>query len=269
MSGLYVPLDVEYDSDDKLILAGPMAELLYVRGLAFCKRTMSNGDITRAQLAVVGRGIPSAAKHASALVETGAWLDQGDRWHVAAWLKRNKSVAEIKQDKANKKVASEMGNHKRWHTGPDGHPKADCSLCFPNGNPTPDPTGDAKPDRKGREGKGEPEPEGSQREARGKPEGRESTNAAAETQVIPGDGRAAAALELWIEHRTNVVEPENPEGFAIDLRRNDAKPAECAAYLAANPTADHIDLAEHVYGMNELALFGLTGISTVQRRRSA
>ncbi len=168
MSGLYVPLDVEYDSDDKLILAGPMAELLYVRGLAFCKRTMSNGDITRAQLAVVGRGIPSAAKHASALVETGAWLDQGDRWHVAAWLKRNKSVAEIKQDKANKKVASEMGNHKRWHTGPDGHPKADCSLCFPNGNPTPDPTGDAKPDRKGREGKGEPEPEGSQREARGK-----------------------------------------------------------------------------------------------------
>ena len=45
MSGLFVPLDVEYDSDDKMIEAGPMAELLYVRGMAFAKRTGSDGNI--------------------------------------------------------------------------------------------------------------------------------------------------------------------------------------------------------------------------------
>ena len=63
---VYVPLDVEYASDDKIIEAGPMAELVYVRGLAFCKRTLNDGEITRAQLAVVAVGISSPLRHVRA-----------------------------------------------------------------------------------------------------------------------------------------------------------------------------------------------------------
>lgn len=147
MSGLYVALDVEYDSDDKMILAGPMAELLYVRGLAFCKRTMSNGNISRAQLAVVGRGIPAAKKHADALVEVGAWVITPTGWHVAAWLKRNKSAEEIVDDRAARKAASVQANHNRWHTGPDGKPSQTCPICRPKTDPTPDPK--PKPEPKG------------------------------------------------------------------------------------------------------------------------
>lgn len=170
MSGLYVPLDVEYDSDDKLILAGPMAELLYVRGLVFAKRTMSNGDISAAQLTVVGRGIPSAAKHAAKLSEVGAWRVTATGWHIAAWLKRNKSVDTIASERDAKKAASVKANHERWHVGSDGKPSVTCPLC----HPIPDPKPDAKPDPKPKpepegEPKPEPEPEGegsqSQRES--------------------------------------------------------------------------------------------------------
>ena len=38
MTGLFVPLDVNYYEDSKIRQVGPMAELLYVRSLAFVKR---------------------------------------------------------------------------------------------------------------------------------------------------------------------------------------------------------------------------------------
>ena len=50
MSGLFVPLDVDYADDPKIIEAGPLAELLFVRGLAFCKQQLSDGHIARSQL---------------------------------------------------------------------------------------------------------------------------------------------------------------------------------------------------------------------------
>lgn len=168
MSGLYVPLDVEFDSDDKLILAGPMAELLFVRGLAFAKRTMSNGDITTAQLVVVGRGIPSAKKHAERLVEVGAWRATPNGFHITAWLKRNKSVDAITSEREAKKAASAKANHERWHVGDGTKPSATCPLCHPQSDPTSDPTSDPKPKP---EPEGEPKPEGSQRESESEREG--------------------------------------------------------------------------------------------------
>lgn len=170
MSGLYVPLDVEYDSDDKLILAGPMAELLYIRGLVFAKRTMSNGDITRSQLIVIGRGIPSAKKHAEKLAEVGAWRATATGWHIAAWLKRNKSVEAIGTERDAKKAASIKANHERWHVGDNTKPSATCPLCHPTPDPLADPKSDPKP-KPEPEGEPKPEGEGSQRERESQREG--------------------------------------------------------------------------------------------------
>jgi len=135
---LYVPLDVDYASDDKLIEAGPMAELLYVRGLAFCKRTMSDGVIRRSQLAAVGLGIPAAAKHAQRLVDVGAWAATPHGWRVVAWLKRNKSAAQIRHDGEAKKAASVLANHKRWHIGEGKDASPTCPLCHPKPDANPD-----------------------------------------------------------------------------------------------------------------------------------
>jgi hypothetical protein len=140
MSGLFVPLDVEYDSDDKIILAGAMAELLYIRSLAFCKRTMKNGIVMKSQLIVIARGIKGAESVAAKLVLVGLWRDEGDKWTIPAWSKRNKLAEDIVADKEAKKAASIRGNHERWHVGDDAKKSASCPLCYPKPDPKPDPT---------------------------------------------------------------------------------------------------------------------------------
>ncbi|MEJ7724318.1 MAG: hypothetical protein WKF64_08440 [Ilumatobacteraceae bacterium] len=146
MAGLYVPLDVDYATDDKLIEAGPMAELLYVRSLCFAKRTMRDGQIARSQLAAVALGIPSAAKHAQRLVDVGAWTASKTGWTITAWLKHNKPAASIRADSEAKKAASLLANHERWHVGEGRKRSATCPLCNPRTDPTSHPDSDPNPD---------------------------------------------------------------------------------------------------------------------------
>lgn len=128
MAGMiYVQLDADYDSDDRLLEAGPLAELLYVRGLAFAKRTLSDGHITRAQLAIVGRAIPTVRKHAQRLVDTGAWKETATGYEISAWKKRNKSAAEVAATGAQRQAAAIRANHDRWHT--QGRRSSTCPLC--------------------------------------------------------------------------------------------------------------------------------------------
>ena len=253
MSTLYVPLDVEFDSDDKLILAGPMAELLYVRGLAFAKRTMSNGDITRAQLAVVGRGIPSAAKHAARLVETGAWSATASGFHIAAWLKRNKSVDDITREREGKKAASIKANHERWHVGPDSKPSVTCPLCHPTSDPKPDPKWDPKEEEEP-EGESKPEGEGSQRERE-----REKSSSNSDNSNSAPPNAAAAALKILFDHRMTTAKTP---GLANTLRKElpDEWREPISAYLATHPDASAEEIAAVV-----LKVPGLTYATSTPR----
>lgn len=149
MAGLYVPLDVELASDDKMIAAGPMAELLYIRALAFAKRTMSDGHIRRNQLPLVAARIPRHRLHVQRLVELGAWKVTDDGWYIVAWRKWNRAMAELAAAKSEAGVA---GNHRRWHAGKGGRPSPDCPLCIANGI-APAIAEESQPIAKGREGK--------------------------------------------------------------------------------------------------------------------
>jgi hypothetical protein len=130
MAGLFVPLLVGYAEDDKIIAAGPMAELLYVRSLAFAKREGKDGRITDNQLAIFSLRIPGARRHADRLVELGLWERNGNGWYVASWLRHNRAADEIAQAKS---AAGNLGNHNRWHLGARGVPKVDCDLCLEQG----------------------------------------------------------------------------------------------------------------------------------------
>jgi hypothetical protein len=164
MSGLHVPLDVEYAADDAIIDAGPMAELLYIRGLAFCKRTMSDGRITDRQLSSVALGINAAKKHAARLVEVGLWTRGRDHWAIVNWLKYNAPAAEIEAARDMAKANGVRGNHERWHLDENGvlaKPSPKCAICRSMYRP-PDrpPDGGASPDPIGGDiAKEEPEPE--------------------------------------------------------------------------------------------------------------
>jgi hypothetical protein len=104
--GSYVPLSAHYYKDDRIASVGEKAELLYVRGLAFCADVLSDGFITDSQLLrFVGVGMRDATARAKALVDAGLWErvasdglwsdGRGCGYRVMRWEKWNRSKKEI------------------------------------------------------------------------------------------------------------------------------------------------------------------------------
>lgn len=102
-NGSFAPLSSRYYMDDAIANAGEKAELLFVRGLAFCADTLSDGFITDVQLQrFVGAGLSAVPKSARTLCQVGLWervegdlLGGESGYRVVAWLKHNRSRAEI------------------------------------------------------------------------------------------------------------------------------------------------------------------------------
>jgi hypothetical protein len=95
-NGSYAPLSAHYYKDDAIAQAGERAELLYVRGLAFCADVITDGHISDVQLTrFVGVGMSDAKKRAEKLVEVGLWERNGCGFIVRNWHKWNLSKAEI------------------------------------------------------------------------------------------------------------------------------------------------------------------------------
>lgn len=101
---LYAPLDVHYYDDNKVILAGESAEILFVRGLAFCKRQRTNGFVSRSQLARLG--LKKVTQRARKLVEVGLWSEVDGGYEVVSWSKYNRTKEEIE---ALSRVRSDSG----------------------------------------------------------------------------------------------------------------------------------------------------------------
>ena len=137
---LFVPLYVDYQSDPKILRAGPLAEVLFVRSLALCKRTMSDGHIDRAQLVTLTIGLPANGRRAvSALVSEGLWTETDAGWVITSWSKRNRAAADVKAQVQRRKASSVLANHRRWHVGPEGKPSDTCEICYPPTDPNRSP----------------------------------------------------------------------------------------------------------------------------------
>lgn len=99
-NGSYAPLSAHYYKDDALAEAGERAELLFVRGLAFCADVLSDGFISDIQLTrFVGVGMTDATKRAKKLADVGVWIRDDERggYVVRSWDKWNQSLDEIKE----------------------------------------------------------------------------------------------------------------------------------------------------------------------------
>jgi hypothetical protein len=125
------PLDVCYWEDDKVIAAGPWAELLFVRGLCFCRRVHSDGYLTHRQAVhVVGAGLEDPEAAVVALVTVGLWTRIGgesgaispdETYRVTAWN------GWVDTDRASEEGA--RGNHLRWHVQ-RGRSEPSCPWCI-------------------------------------------------------------------------------------------------------------------------------------------
>jgi hypothetical protein len=97
-NGSYAPLSARYYKDDALATAGESAELLFVRGLAFCAEMLNDGFISDIQLdRFVGVGLTSIKRRAEKLVENGLWEREEGGYRVTAWAKWNLTKSEIEE----------------------------------------------------------------------------------------------------------------------------------------------------------------------------
>lgn len=146
--GAYAPLAATYFMDDDVMEAGEEAELLYVRGLAFCAgNPASDGYITDKQVTrVIGAGMPQLAERVQALVSVGLWERLPGGYAVRSWLKWNKSAEELgrhrarDRDRKSASDATEPGSEDGAESDPAGDEhgpgfQAD-SAIVPRGNGT-------------------------------------------------------------------------------------------------------------------------------------
>lgn len=107
----YVPLDMNYLRDPAIRRAGPDAELLYVRGLAYCKASHTDGVIYEYDLPVIGVGLRNVQQRVSALVRENLWEAHRDGWYVRSWAKWNLSQSELAENKLKRQEAAARTNH--------------------------------------------------------------------------------------------------------------------------------------------------------------
>lgn len=125
--GVFVPVDVNLSSDQRIIRVGAMGELLYRRGLEHVKKTGRDGVIFHAELPEFARGIATPAKQAAALVHEGLWVERdGESWQVRSWLKWNASNAERAEQKEKNRLGALKTNHAQ---GRHETPYPDCPEC--------------------------------------------------------------------------------------------------------------------------------------------
>ena len=94
---LYLPLDVEFFDDDKILAVGEKAGWLYLALCCEAKRRMSDGWVTKRQ--VIALQIPGWQARVATLVTAGLVVPDdpwaADRWLIASFLDWNLSAAQV------------------------------------------------------------------------------------------------------------------------------------------------------------------------------
>ena len=123
----YVPLDMNYLRDPAIRRAGPEAELLFIRSLAYCKAGGTDGIVYTYDIPVISVGLRNVPQRVAALVRERLWEEVPDGWYVRSWAKWNLSQAELVDNKAKRQEAAARTNHGlgRHSPNPDEH----CPMC--------------------------------------------------------------------------------------------------------------------------------------------
>ena len=135
--GLYVKLQADYSDDPKIIRAGEAAEVLYVRMLCFCARTLSDGLVDDAQMTRLAlRQLP---KRVARLLEQHLIERLEGGYKIVSWHKHNRSAASIAEERDKKSSGSNHANHLRWHVQM-GRFVAACVWCQADRQPPSGPS---------------------------------------------------------------------------------------------------------------------------------
>jgi hypothetical protein len=107
---LWVKLSVDYYNDPKIVTAGPLAELLFVRGLAYAKKT-NDPTIPRVMVPRLAIGIEAdPTTLASCLVNEGLWTEGDGGFTITAW-----ETWQVNATNQGQSAGGTLAMHNRWH----------------------------------------------------------------------------------------------------------------------------------------------------------
>ncbi len=125
---IFAPIDVNYFDDDRVLEAGD-AWQLHIAAILACKKVLSDGRITRRQLArIAPESVGDIGATIATLIRVGLFDDLGDSVEVRSWSDWNDSAADVEAMATNGK----KGNHLRWHVRRNKFDK-DCAFCIDRG----------------------------------------------------------------------------------------------------------------------------------------
>jgi hypothetical protein len=191
MARLYVPVDVNFPDDPKIVEAGPDAEHLYLRGLLLAKRIGGDGVLARGHLyrlcgdfACILSGDTNPDDLAKALVAADLWRETDGGWQITAWLVHNPSDAEISSQRE-----SERDRKARWRQSRPDTTVADAAV--PPGQPVTATPRDAH--------ESESESESELGGARSAPPPPPKTNGSKRGTRCPAEFAVSDAMVEWVE----------------------------------------------------------------------
>jgi hypothetical protein len=106
----WIRLDDQFPDHPKVVLAGPQAAWLYVAGLCYCSRHLTDGVIPKALVPRLTDFRGSAAKK---LVEAGLWDDEGDVYRVHDYLLHQESRSEVEAKRQARREAGSKGGRSK------------------------------------------------------------------------------------------------------------------------------------------------------------
>jgi len=106
---IYVPLDIAFFDDARIVEAGERAAWLYLNMLCKAKSLDSDGVLTRQQIARLS--VPGWSQRLKSLSDSGAVTLDGESVTIVGWLNWNESSAarreRMESDRRRKKEAAE------------------------------------------------------------------------------------------------------------------------------------------------------------------
>lgn len=145
---LFLPLEVNFMDNAKIMKAGEKAGWLFLAMSLLSKRLLSDGFVSDQQVKKFGlAGTPQRLAKLQEGEEPLIVRTDGG-WVLPAYLKRNKSSAEVRETQRLEREAGVIGNHRKYHK--DGRTSPRCDVCtgrLVDPNPPPDNSSARVPDR--------------------------------------------------------------------------------------------------------------------------
>lgn len=110
---VYVPLDVNFMRDPRIRRAGPAAEILYVRALAYAKGGETDGMVWGYDLDMIAVGLAKTGDRVESLIREKAWEVRDEGWFICGWFNWNEPTTTLRARKMAHALGAAKTNHKR------------------------------------------------------------------------------------------------------------------------------------------------------------